>query len=133
MLSDHYGRKAVIVPGILLDAASLVMFSFSRGFGAFVGAGVLMGLGSGLANPITTAYGADMARRSNIGITMGLLRTFGDIGYFVGPVLLGWIADRSGNESALLVNAGLLILVMVLLAVAAKETVTRRQGSRGSV
>jgi MFS family permease len=127
IFADRYGRKAIILPGILLDVASLVLFSFSTSYLGFIVAGVLMGLGTGMANPIQAAYAADLARKGNIGVTMGLFRTFGDAGFFIGPVLLGWIADRANFESALWVNAGLLTMVALLLAIAGKETVVRKR------
>jgi MFS family permease len=127
IFADRYGRKAIILPGILLDVASLVLFSFSTSYLGFIVAGVLMGLGTGMANPIQAAYAADLARKGNIGVTMGLFRTFGDAGFFIGPILLGWIADRASFESALWVNAGLLTMVALLLAIAGKETVVRKR------
>lgn len=55
---------------------------------------------------------------------MGLYRTSGDIGFVIGPPLLGLIADWTSYSMALMVNAGLMAAT-ALLFLAARETAGR--------
>lgn len=55
---------------------------------------------------------------------MGLYRSTGDVGFVIGPPLLGYIADQSSFSVALAVNAGLAICAG-LLFMFARETVQR--------
>ena len=55
---------------------------------------------------------------------MGLYRSSGDIGFMVGPPLLGWIADSTSYDFALYVNAAL-IGVAAVVFLTARETLER--------
>ena len=53
---------------------------------------------------------------------MSRYRMLGDVGYFIGPIMLGIIADLLTGEMALLVTAVLLIGIGFLFAKNAPET-----------
>ena len=125
VLCDRYGRKAVIVPASILSGAALVLFTLSRGYGAFTGCGALLGVATGLAGPAPAAYVADITPPGRTGVTMGLYRTIGDVGMSIGPLLLGWIVDHVGYSQALWVNAGLFVVAGAAFGLLAKETAGR--------
>ncbi len=126
VLSDRYGRKAVIVPAAVLSGLSLMAFPYCRSYADFLASGALMGVGTGMAGPAPAAYVADLARPGSYGLTMGIYRTFGDIGVSVGPVLLGWIVDRFGFLPALWTNGLLFVVAGLAFGLFARETVARR-------
>lgn len=125
LLSDKYGRKAVIVPAAVLSGASLLAFPYCRTFAAFLMSGALMGVGTGMAGPAPAAYVADLARPGSYGLTMGIYRTFGDVGVSVGPILLGWIVDRFGYLPALWTNGLMFLVAGLAFGLFARETVAR--------
>jgi MFS family permease len=53
---------------------------------------------------------------------MSSYRMVSESGYIVGPILLGWIADRSGAEAALYATAAIFAVSCVLFAFFAPET-----------
>jgi len=134
-LTDRFGRKAVILPGAFLTMMGLSFFAWTTTMPAFFGAAFLLGLGTGVIGPTPAAYAGDMAPPGKTGTTMGLYRTFGDLGLIIGPLLLGWISDafdeRFGNalgESvAMEFNAILLLAVALLLSWVGIETAGRRR------
>ena len=130
LLCDRYGRKAVIVPASILSGVALFLFTLSRTYGFFLFSGAVLGVATGLAGPAPAAYVADIATPGRYGLTMGLYRTFGDVGVSVGPVLLGWIVDHFGYNQALLVNAAIFIVAGGLFGLVAKETAGRRVRGR---
>jgi DHA1 family multidrug resistance protein-like MFS transporter len=119
---DRFGRKTVIVPSLLVSAFSLFLFAIAPGTAMFFVAAAIMGTGTGIAGPAPAAYVADLARGENYGATLGLFRTISDLGFVVGPVLLGWLADRSGFAFSLYVNLVLLLISATVFALVAKET-----------
>jgi DHA1 family multidrug resistance protein-like MFS transporter len=123
VMSDRFGRKAVIVPATLMTGLALMLFAVSNSVWMFVMAGVVLGIGAGVAGPAPAAYAADIAPPGLRGVSMGLYRTFGDMGFFVGPILAGWLADVSSFGWALGLNAALLILCALLFGLLARETV----------
>ncbi len=124
---DRLGRKPVIVPSLLVSAFSLLLFATAPGTAMFFVAAAVMGAGTGIAGPAPAAYVADLARGENYGATLGLFRTISDLGFVIGPVLLGWLADRSGFSFSLYVNLILLIVAAAVFALVAKETSVKRE------
>ncbi len=122
---DKLGRKIVIVPSALLTGAALALFAVSGHVWVFILAGVVHGFGTGIVGPAPAAYAADLAPPGTRGMTMSLYRTFGDAGFVIGPVLLGWLADLAGFGWALAFNALVLVSIALLFALFARETLRR--------
>ena len=53
---------------------------------------------------------------------MSLFRTLGDMGYVVGPIALGFIADTAGTTSAFMLSAALLVVIGLIFGLYAPET-----------
>ncbi len=120
-LADRLGRKRVIIPSTILMAISLISFALSGSFWLYILSAILLGIGSGLAGSAPAAYASDLAPPGSYGIAMGLYRTIGDIGWMVGAVLMGWLADLGGYTTALSFNALLLIFSGTLFGLRAEE------------
>jgi MFS transporter, DHA1 family, multidrug resistance protein len=125
-LADRFGRKAVIVPSSLVTVVSLVMFALSGSMLFLFLTGVVHGAATGFSGPAPAAYAADVAPERARGFAMGVYRTYSDIGFVVGPPLLGWLSDVGGYSGALYFNAGLVLVATALFAALAKETVGPR-------
>lgn len=134
-LADRLGRKAVLLPGALLSLLGLCLFALGSNVWIFYAAGVVLGIGTGFIGPAPAAYAGDLAPPGKTGITMALHRTFGDVGFVVGPVFLGLVADAtegifagiSGLGVAMIFNALLLVAVSLLVVTVAVETAGRGQ------
>ena len=110
-LSDRYGRKTVIVPSTLLSASAFLTFALAGNYAVYLLAGALWGITGGMGGAAPAAYVADRAPRAAVGLALGTYRMLGDIGYLVGAALLGWISDQAGAGAALLVTAGMFLVV----------------------
>ncbi len=120
-LSDRFGRKAVITPGCLIAAGSLVMLAQRHSAQFLFLSCVVMGIGIGISGPTPAAYVADIIPRENYSIGMGLYRTISDLGFVIGPVLLGWLADMKGFSFSLFFNSAFLLLAVLLFQFLARE------------
>ncbi len=129
-LADRFGRKPVMVPGILLAGAGLLLFTLAGNVPMMFLAAIVMGVGTGVAGPAPAAYIADLAPPGQTSLAMGLYRTFGDLGFIIGPIALGFIAETSGMAAALNINVVLLVGIGIVLALVARET-AGRNGRRG--
>lgn len=125
VLVDRYGRKPVIVPSCVISCAAFAGFAYAAGYPAFVLSTILWGIGSALAGSASAAYAADQAPPGGNGATMGIYRMLSDLGYVVGPALLGLIAAAAGAQSALLIAAGIALGAAVPFALLAPETRAR--------
>jgi multidrug resistance protein len=127
-LSDRFGRKILITPGVILSAASIAMLSLTSSYWFLILTCIIWGIGTGISGPLPAAYVADVIPRGGYSYGMGLYRAIGDLGFVTGPIILGWMADTRGYSFALLFNSLFLLLAIVIFQLLAKEpSRTRRQ------
>jgi MFS family permease len=122
MLSDRFGRKAVIVPATMTAGAAFLLFGIVDTFTGFVAAAILWSVASSTGGSAPAAYAADSAPPGMNAAAMSTFRMVSDAGYVIGPIVLGFIADGYGAGPALIISAGLIILVAVAFAVYAPES-----------
>jgi MFS family permease len=127
MLVDRIGRKAVIVPGTLMSGAAMVIFLVAPSYAWFLAACVVWSLASGVGGAAPAAYAADVAPPGMNAAAMSAYRMLSDVGYVVGPIALGLIADVFGANAALATAAVLLAAVALLFARLAPETFQARR------
>ena len=127
MLADRFGRKAVIVPATIGTGLAFLMYGIAPAFGWFLVASTIWGVASSASGAAPTAYAADIAPRAHTATAMGTFRTLSDVGYVIGPILLGAIADGLGMTTALIVASVMLVAVALLFAQRAPESYNRDQ------
>ena len=88
----------------------------------FVGASIFLACGTALLGPAPAAYAADIAPESQRGLAMGLFRSAGDVGFVLGPYLLGQVADHGSRGLAFGLNAAGMALVTLAFAWIAPES-----------
>lgn len=125
-LVDRFGRKGVIVPSALCSAAAMVAFVAAGSFQSFLVASFFWAAASGISGAAPAAYAADLAPPDAVGSAMGLYRTIADLGYVIGPLLLGAISDFISPQAALYFTAALLIVSGLLFLTRAPETLPAR-------
>ncbi|MGB3330593.1 MAG: MFS transporter, partial [Thermomicrobiales bacterium] len=121
-LVDRFGRKAVIVPSALFSAGAMALFAFADSFQSYLIASFLWAVASGIAGAAPAAYAADLAPKAHVGPAMGLYRTIADLGYVVGPLLLGSISDLASPRVALVFTTLLLVVSGIMFLLRAPET-----------
>src|SRR5512139_3409462 len=120
-VSDRVGRRRVILPGLLVGAASVVLLPY---FSSFVGLSALslaFGLGFATVTSSTSALVADLTRDGRYGSSMGVLRTVMDVGQSIGPVLTGWMVGVAGYASAFTLLAAILVAAALMLALLLRD------------
>jgi MFS family permease len=95
-LADRHGRAAVILPGIILMAMSLLMLPFTHDVPYFLISAALFGFGFGIAQPATMALLIDRVRPERRGLAVGTYFTGYDIGISIGAILLGVVSQHWG-------------------------------------
>jgi MFS family permease len=115
--SDRVGRKRLIVAGMFLQAGAIGAIAAGSSFAIWLVAGIVLGLGTALVYPTLLAVVADVADPAWRGSAVGVYRLWRDLGFAVGAVVVGILADAAGIASAIWVVAiitagsGLLVLV----------------------
>ena len=116
-ISDRVGRKRVIIPGLLIGAASIVLLPYAPNFVGLTVLSLAFGLGFATVTSSTTAWVADLTQNNRFGSSMGVLRTVMDVGQSIGPVLTGWMVGYAGYGSAFTLLAVVLLGAALLLGV----------------
>jgi MFS family permease len=106
--SDTIGRKPLIVAGMLLQAIALALLALSRASIAIAAmAAVLLGLGTALVYPTLIAAMSDAVSPIARAPIVGVYRFWRDMGYALGALIAGTIADALGYGGAIAVVAAL--------------------------
>jgi MFS transporter, OFA family, oxalate/formate antiporter len=109
VVSDYVGRVVTIGLVCVLQALAMFLFSgFTTTTGFIVGAAVV-GFSYGACLSLFPATVADTWGTKNLGLNYGILFTAWGVGGVVGPMLAGWIADRTGSYAGAYDVAGALL------------------------
>lgn len=95
-LSDRVGRKGPIVAGFFLCSAGVLAFPLLASVSAWAIAAAVTGIGMALLYPTLIAAMGDIAHPSWRGSALGVYRFWRDLGYAIGALAMGLIADAAG-------------------------------------
>jgi MFS family permease len=106
--SDTIGRKPLIVAGMFLQAAGLATLALSEGAIAIaIATAALLGVGTALVYPTLIAAISDAVTPVARAPIVGVYRFWRDLGYAVGALLAGALADALGYGGAIAIVAGI--------------------------
>ena len=95
-LSDRWGRKGLIVGGMWVQAAGIFVTMATRDFGWWMIGSVLLGVGTAMVYPSLIAAVSDNSHPSWRARSLSVFRFWRDLGYAVGALSAGIIADMLG-------------------------------------
>lgn len=125
-LSDRWGRKGLIVWGMWVQAAGLVITGSTGHFTWWILGSLLLGIGTAMVYPSLIAAVSDASHPSWRARSLSVYRFWRDLGYAIGALSAGLIADSFGFSAAILSIGGLTfvsgLVVAAVMREAAKET-----------
>jgi MFS family permease len=121
-LSDRWGRKPLIVGGMWVQAVGIGVTGYTDAFAGFAVGAVLLGLGTAMVYPTLLAAIGDVARPDWRASAVGIYRLWRDLGYALGAILAGVVADLYGLASAIYVVAVLTFASGVVSTLRMHET-----------
>jgi MFS family permease len=113
-LADHLNKKRLLFLGMLLQGIALLLFAVAETFGHFVVLSLVLGWGTAMVYPTFLAAIAENTHPHDRAQSLGTFRLWRDLGYAVGAVLTGVLADAFGVSAPIVVIA-LLTLVSALV------------------
>lgn len=128
-LSDKVGRKWLIVLGMWTQAIGIGVTALSRTFVGFALGGVLLGLGTAMVYPTLLAAIGDVAHPTWRASAVGVYRLWRDLGYAIGALLAGVVADALGVGTAIWAIAALTFGSGLVAALRMRETLRARQAT----
>jgi len=113
-LADKFCKKDLLYSGMLLQAFALLGFMGSTSLWQFVLLSALLGWGTAMVYPTFLATVAENTHPLDRAKSIGIFRLWRDLGYAIGALLTGLIADQFGLRAAILL-IGLLTLASALI------------------
>lgn len=113
-LSDRFGRKIVILAGLLIEIPCLYIYTVTQSFGLITVVGILDGVGAGLVSATLIVLLSEIVKPEFRGVSIGLYRTFLDIGGIAGPIVFIIIATQFGIYLSFYIGAVILALMVCL-------------------
>lgn len=120
--SDRVGRKWLVAWGMWIQAIGIIAVVLSLGFVGFALGAVLLGVGTAMVYPTLLATIGDVAHPSWRASSVGVYRLWRDLGYAVGALLAGFIADALGLAAAMWIVAVLTFVSGLVVAARMSET-----------
>jgi multidrug resistance protein len=125
-LIEQFGARGIVLVSTLVSALALFLIYAAPSVMWFWVGVIFLGLSSGVSYPATSAFTIACLPRERYGPGMGMQRTFGDVGFVFGPVIVGALADLTGGHFAgVMLNVVLIVLATVIFAFGSR-------GMRGS-
>jgi MFS family permease len=118
ILSDRIGRKWLIAAGQLTEAVGLLVIATGDTVAAWAVGSAMFGAGTAMAYPTLIAAVGDVAHPAWRGAAVGVYRLWRDVGFAVGAVLAGTLADLYSIATAI-------VVVAVITAVSGLDVVVR--------
>ncbi len=116
-LSDRYGRKPIILLGLLGSGVAYLVFAWSRSLTWLFASRILAGVG-GSTVPVAEAYIADVTPPERRAGNMGLIGAAFGLGFIIGPatggVMAGVSFEAPGYVAAALCFANALLAWLLL-------------------
>lgn len=94
-LTDKFGRKTIIIFGLVISATSSLLLAFAPNLNFIYLAGALVGLLGNMSGPAHQAMIADVLPEDKRADGFGILRIIANLAVVIGPAIGGLLAARS--------------------------------------
>ncbi|MBS1913716.1 MAG: MFS transporter [Bacteroidetes bacterium] len=121
-LSDRFGRRRILVTGLVIFAAAYVLFAVAAGSIMIWAAFTLYGLFSALTDGVSKAWISDMIPNDQRGRAIGLQTALASIGTLVASTWTGFVWTYAGGMVPLLVTACVALVATAGLATSARRS-----------
>jgi MFS family permease len=129
-LADSRGRRGVLIPALAMLTVATALMGWAESALSLVAVMVALGVATGFAAVVPAAVVADVAPKASSGTAVGAYRFAGDVGFVLGPLIGGVVADTAGFAPAFLVTA-VPVAAALTLAIGMPETLRRTRTAGG--
>jgi MFS family permease len=121
--SDRVGRKKMIYPGMIMQAIGiwLILLSHDIYIGILIGMSIL-GIGTAFVYPALLAAISDIAHPQWRATSLGVYRFWRDLGFVIGALGIGFIADFFGINIAIQIAGWIALGSGIFVFIVMRET-----------
>ncbi|MBU0697246.1 MAG: MFS transporter [Bacteroidetes bacterium] len=122
-MADKHPKKEMLFWGMLLQAITLLLFVFANNMYQYIILSSILGWGTAMVYPTFLASIAENTNPIDRAKSIGIFRLWRDLGYAIGAILTGLIADAYNINSSI-VFIGVLTLISAIIIKARMKTNT---------
>jgi MFS family permease len=112
-LTDKFGRRKLIMFGLVFSAISNVMLGLTNSLALMYPISIMIGFIGSVAGPAHSAMIADILPEEKRSEGFGILRVVGNMTWIIGPTIAGFVAARS--FTALFITDALMSCIVALI------------------
>lgn len=116
-MADKYPKKQLLFIGMLSQAVALFLFVYANSYVHYILLSVVLGAGTALVYPTFLAAIAENTNPKDRAKSIGVFRLWRDLGYAVGAIITGIIADAFNLEFSIVFIAGLTLLSALIIKI----------------
>ncbi len=116
VLGDRFGAKRTLVAGLLVQAIVALCYDFAHSLGSFYVVAALFGFTYAGVMPLYAVLARENFPLRMMGTVIGGTAMAGSLGMSAGPLLGGWIFDRTGSYGWLYIASFFMGVGAVLIA-----------------
>ncbi|HEX6279387.1 MAG TPA: MFS transporter [Pyrinomonadaceae bacterium] len=116
-MSDHFDKRVLLFTGMLLQGSALFFVAFAESFSHFVVLSVVLGWGTAMVYPTFLSAVAEHTHPQDRAKSIGVFRLWRDLGYAIGAIITGIVADSFGIPASIVLVAVLTVASAVFLRV----------------
>ncbi len=116
--SDRFGRKPILIVGLILHSAQYVGLMLSNIYWVIIATFIIAGLGEALLNPALSAAYLDITPEEHRSRAMGIKGAIGSLGSLAAPALVMVIIRYVPPQSVFLISAVLILSTALLVFIA---------------
>ena len=124
-MSDYFCKKNMLFWGMVLQGIALLFFAFASDLYHYLILSGLLGWGTAMVYPTFLATIAENIHPSDRAKSLGVFRLWRDLGYAIGAILTGFIADYFGLNAS--------IITIALLTLASSAVIDKRMQCKKGV
>jgi MFS family permease len=114
-MSDHYSKKRMLFWGMLLQGIAIILIPYFTSFYELASIAAILGLGTALVYPTFLSAIASATSPTQRAESIGVFRLWRDLGYAIGAILSGIIADIYSIETAIISIGIITILSSIVI------------------
>jgi MFS family permease len=116
-MADNYSKKGMLFWGMLLQGLAIMAIPFFTGFYQLASIAAILGLGTALVYPTFLSAIADVTNPNQRAESIGVFRLWRDLGYAIGAIISGIIADVFGVQYAVVTIGVITILSSIIIKI----------------
>ncbi|MCA6074668.1 MFS transporter [Fulvivirga sedimenti] len=116
-VADHLNKKSMLIWGMVIQGIAILGMSFALTLNQFLALSCTLGLGTAIVYPTFMAAISDYTNPLQRARSIGVFRLWRDLGYAIGAILTGIVADKFGIFSSVRLTAIITLVSAVIILI----------------